>query len=105
MQWEVPRSPLYIKSFLGLVGYYRKFIRDFSKIEVPLTRLTRKGVDFRWGLEQQRAFETLWKRLCDAPVLTLPEGVEDFVVFCDASITGLGEVLMQRGRVIANVSR
>ena len=51
-------------------------------------------VDFRWGPEQQRAFETLRQRLCEAPVLTLPEGVEDFVVFCDASITGLGAVLM-----------
>ena len=104
MQWETPKSPSDIRSFLGLAGYYRRFIRDFSKIVVPLTRLTRKGVDFRWGPEQQRAFETLRQRLCEAPVLTLPEGVEDFVVFCDASITGLGAVLMQRGRVIAYAS-
>ena len=54
-------------------------------------------MDFRWGPEQQRAFETLRQRLCEALVLTLPEGVEDFVMFCDASVTGLGVVLMQRG--------
>ncbi|CAH1438308.1 unnamed protein product [Lactuca virosa] len=74
--------------------YYRRFILDLSKIVVPPTRLTRKGVDFQWGPEQQTAFETLRQRLCEALVLTLPEGVEDFVVFCNASITGLGAVLM-----------
>ena len=94
MQWETPKSPSDIRSFLGLAGYYRRFIRDFSKDVVPLTRLTRKGVDFRWGSEQQRAFETLWQQLCEATVLTLPEGVEDFMVHCDASIRGLGSVLM-----------
>ena len=61
-------------------------------------------MDFRWGPKQQRAFETLWQRLCEAPVLTLSEGVEDFVVFYDASITGLGAVLMQIGRVITYAS-
>ena len=94
MQWEVPKSPSEIRSFLGLAGYYRRFIQDFSKIAVPLTRLTKKSVVFRWGPEQQAAFETLRRRLCEAPILTLPEGVEDFVVYCDASITGMGAVLM-----------
>ena len=60
---------------------------------------------FRWGPEQQAAFETLRQRLCEAPILALPEGVEDFVVYCDASISGLGAVLMQRGHVIAYASR
>ena len=59
MQWEVPKSPSDIRSFLGLAGSYHRFIQDFSMITVPLTRLTRKGMDFRWGPEQQRAFETL----------------------------------------------
>ena len=59
MSWEVPKSPSEIRSFLGLAGYYRRFIRDFSKIVVPLTRLTRKGVVFSWGLEQQASFENL----------------------------------------------
>ena len=89
MSWEVLKSPFEIRSFLGLAGYYRRFIRDFSKIVVPLTRLTRKGVVFSWGPEQQASFETLRQRLCEALVLTLPEGMEDFVVYCDASITGL----------------
>nr|KAJ0193903.1 hypothetical protein LSAT_V11C800436920 [Lactuca sativa] len=102
---EVPRSPSEIRSFLGLAGYYRRFIKDFSKIVVPLTRLTRKGVAFSWGPEQQTSFETLRQRLCEAPVLSLPEGMEDFVVYCDASISGLGAVLMQRGHVIAYASR
>ena len=89
MQWEVPKSPSEIRSFLGLAGYYRRFIQDFSKIAVPLTRLTKKSVVFRWGPEQQATFETLRQRLCEAPILTLPEGVDEFVVYCDASITGL----------------
>ena len=101
----MPRSPSEIRSFLWLAGYYRRFIRDCSKIVVPLTRLTRKGVTFSWGREQQTSFETLRQRLCEAPVLAFPEGMEDFVVYCDASILGLGAVLMQRGHVIAYASR
>ena len=101
----MPRSPSEIMSFLGLAGYYRRFIRDFSKIVVPLTKLTRKGVTFSWGPEQQTSFETLFHRLCEAPVLALPKWMEDFVVYCDASISGLGVVLMQRGHVIAYASR
>ena len=60
---------------------------------------------FRWGPEQQAAFETLRQRLCEAPILALPEGMEDFVVYCDASISSLGAILMQRGHVIAYASR
>ncbi|CAH1431388.1 unnamed protein product [Lactuca virosa] len=105
MQWEVPRSPSEIRSFLGLAGYYRRFIQDFSKIAVPLTRLTKKSVVFRWGPEQQTTFETLKQRLFEVPILTLPEGMDDFVVYCDASITGMGAVLMQRGHVISYASR
>ena len=80
MQWEVPKSPSEIRSFLGLAGYYRRFIQDFCKIAVPLTRLTEKSVVFRWGPEQQAAFKTLRQQLCEAPIMTLPEGVDDFVV-------------------------
>ncbi|KAI3522357.1 hypothetical protein L1887_00076 [Cichorium endivia] len=105
LKWEVPKTPSEIRSFLGLAGYYRRFIQDFSKIAVPLTQLTKKGVAFKWGNNQQRAFETLRQKLCEAPVLTLPEGVEDMVVYCDASLHGLGAVLMQRGKVIAYASR
>ena len=81
MRWEVPKSPTKIRSFLGLAGYYQRFIRDFSKIVVPLTRLTRKGVTFSWGLEQQASFETLRQSLCEALVLALLVGMEDFVVY------------------------
>ncbi|KAJ9553347.1 hypothetical protein OSB04_017392 [Centaurea solstitialis] len=105
MKWEVPKTPTEIRSFLGLPGYYRQFIQDFSKIAVPLTRLTRKNVKFVWGEEQQKAFELLRGKLCKAPVLTLPEGVDDMTVYYDASYHGLGCVLMQRGKVIAYASR
>ncbi|KAJ9557738.1 hypothetical protein OSB04_012352 [Centaurea solstitialis] len=105
MNSEVPKAPTEIRSFLGLAGYYRRFIQDFSKIAVPLTRLTKKSEPYVWGSEQQVAFDTLRQKLCEAPVLTLPEGVEDMTVYCDASRLGLGCVLMQRGRVIAYASR
>ena len=105
MQWEVPRTPTEIRSFLGLAGYYRRFIQDFSKIALPLTLLTKKSAAFSWGDEQQRAFEDLRRRLCEAPILTLPEGMEDMVVYCDASCQGLGAVIMQCGKVIAYASR
>src|ERR687886_644546 len=83
--WEVPKSPTEIKSFLGLAGYYRRFIKDFSKIAGPLTKLTRKDVPYKWDDAQEAAFQKLKQLLCQAPVLTLPEGSEDFVVYCDAS--------------------
>ncbi|KAI3665770.1 hypothetical protein L6452_44401 [Arctium lappa] len=105
MNWESPTSPTEIRSFLGLAGYYRRFIQDFSKIASPLTSLTRKNVKFSWTEAQEQAFRTLQKRLCEAPVLSLPEGSEDFVVYSDASKLGLGCVLMQRGKVIAYASR
>ncbi|KAJ9546328.1 hypothetical protein OSB04_018871 [Centaurea solstitialis] len=105
MNWEIPKAPTEIRSFLGLAGYYRRFIQDFSKIAVPLTRLTKKSEPYVWGSKQQMAFDTLRQKLCEAPVLTLPEGVEDMTVYCYASRLGLGCVLMQRGRVIAYASR
>ncbi|GJW04395.1 reverse transcriptase domain-containing protein [Tanacetum coccineum] len=85
--------------------YYRRFIENFSKIAKPLTVLTQKSKTFDWGEEQENAFQTLKGKLCDAPVLALPDGPEDFMVYCDASGLGLGCVLMQRGKVIAYVSR
>ena len=105
MKWKSPRNPTEIKSFLGLAGYYRRFIKDFSKIAGPLTKLTRKDVVYKWGDEQEKAFQRLKELLCQAPILALPEGTEDFIVYCDASFSGLGCVLMQRERVIAYASR
>ncbi|GKB83639.1 putative reverse transcriptase domain-containing protein [Tanacetum coccineum] len=103
--WEAPRTPSEVRSFLGLAGYYRRFIENFSKIAKSLTILTQKSKTFDWGEEQEKAFQTLKDKLCNAPVLALPDGPEDFVVYCDASGLGLGCVLMQRGKVIAYASR
>ncbi|KAI3715723.1 hypothetical protein L6452_22709 [Arctium lappa] len=105
MNWEPPKSPSEIHSFLGLAGYYRRFIQDFSKIASSLTVLTRKNVKFDWTETQEKAFRILQKKLCETPILSLPEGSEDFVVYSDASKMGLGCVLMQRGKVIAYASR
>ncbi|GJX97465.1 putative reverse transcriptase domain-containing protein [Tanacetum coccineum] len=85
--------------------YYRRFIKEFSKIAKPLTVLTQKSKTFDWGEEQENAFRTLKDKLCNAPVLALPDGPEDFMVYYDASGLGLGCVLMQRGKVIAYASR
>ncbi|KAK9055581.1 hypothetical protein SSX86_026665 [Deinandra increscens subsp. villosa] len=104
-KWERPRNPTEVRSFLGLAGYYRKFIQDFSKIALPMTKLTRKDTKFVWGVEQEEAFQSLKQKLTQAPVLTLPEGTDDLVVYSDASLRGLGCVLMQRGKVIAYASR
>ncbi|KAD3640201.1 hypothetical protein E3N88_29424 [Mikania micrantha] len=103
--WDVPTTPTEIRSFLGLAGYYRRFILNFSKIALPLTKLTQKSVPFVWTQKQEEAFQTLKQRLCNAPILTLPEGNDDFVVYCDASHQGLACVLMQRDKVIAYASR
>ncbi|GJT88734.1 putative reverse transcriptase domain-containing protein [Tanacetum coccineum] len=94
-----------VRSFLGLAGYYHRFIEDFSKIAKPLTVLTQKSKTYDWGEEQENAFQTLEDKLCNTPVLALPDHLEDFVVYCDASGFGLGCVLMQRGKVIAYASR
>ncbi|KAF5808044.1 putative nucleotidyltransferase, Ribonuclease H [Helianthus annuus] len=103
--WDTPTTPTEVRSFLGLAGYYRRFIENFSKIAVPLTALTQKNKPFEWGSKQEETFQTLKQKLCDAPTLTLPEGNDDFVVYCDASKLGLGCVLMQRNKVIAYASR
>ena len=76
MHWEVLKNASEIRSFLGLEGYYRRFIQDFSKISVPLTHLIKKNVSFRGGPDQQLAFETLRQRLCEAPILGLPKGMD-----------------------------
>ncbi|GKE74253.1 putative reverse transcriptase domain-containing protein [Tanacetum coccineum] len=100
-----PTTPSEIRQFLGLTGYYRRFIEGFSKIAKPMTELTQKNQKFDWGEEQEEAFQLLKQKLCAAPILALPEGSDDFVVYCDASIKGLGAVLMQRMKVIAYASR
>ncbi|GJT68207.1 putative reverse transcriptase domain-containing protein [Tanacetum coccineum] len=98
--WTSPKSPTEIRQFLGLAGYYRRFIEGFSKIAKPMTKLTQKKVKFKWGDKQEAAFQLLKQKLCSAPILALPEGSEDFIAYCDASKKGLGAVLMQREKVI-----
>ncbi|KAJ0695640.1 putative nucleotidyltransferase, Ribonuclease H [Helianthus annuus] len=103
--WEAPKTPTEVRQFLGLAGYYRRFIENFSKIAQPLTTLTQKDKKYDWGDKQEEAFQLLKNKVCDAPILSLPEGTEDFVVYRDASRQGLGRVLMQRQKVIAYASR
>ncbi|GJR86682.1 putative reverse transcriptase domain-containing protein [Tanacetum coccineum] len=103
--WTSPKSPTEIRQFLGLAGYYRRFIEGFSKIAKPMTKLTQKKVKFVWGDKQEAAFQLLKQKLCSAPILALPEGSEDFIAYYDASKKGLGAVLMQREKVIAYASR
>nr|GEU62471.1 reverse transcriptase domain-containing protein [Tanacetum cinerariifolium] len=104
-KWSYPTTPTEIRQFLGLAGYYRRFIKDFSKIAKSLTILTQKDKKFVWGEYQEMDFQILKQKLCEALILALPEGKDDFVVYCDASIQGLGAVLMQREKVIAYASR
>nr|KYP67722.1 Retrovirus-related Pol polyprotein from transposon 17.6 [Cajanus cajan] len=105
LQWESPRTVTDIRSFVGLAGYYRRFIEGFSKIVVPLTQLTRKERPFIWTDAFERSFEELNRRLTTSPVLVLPDSGEPFDVYCDASHQGLGCVLMQNRRVVAYASR
>nr|GEW95023.1 hypothetical protein [Tanacetum cinerariifolium] len=85
-----------MNQFLGLAGYYRRFIEGFSLIAKPLTKLTQKNKTYEWGEEEEEAFQLFKDKLCSAPILALPEGSKDFVVYCDASLKGYGSVLMQR---------
>jgi hypothetical protein len=101
MDWKPPKSVHQIRSFLGLAGYYRRFIPNFSRIAKPMTELHKKGVKFVWSEACEKAFHTLRKHLTSAPVLVQLNNSKPSEVFCDASDTGLGCVLMQEGRVIA----
>ncbi|RVW18844.1 Transposon Ty3-I Gag-Pol polyprotein [Vitis vinifera] len=104
-EWQRPTNVFEVRSFLGLAGYYRRFVEDFSRIAAPMTRLTRKGVKFDWNEECENAFQELKRKLTTAPVLTAPISGELFMIYCDASTVGLGCVLMQQGKVVAYASR
>ena len=105
MSCERPKLVFKIRSFLGLARYYRRFIEDFSRIEAPMTRLTRKEVKFEWDDRCEEAFQELKKRLTSAPILIVPDRGQGYIVYCDASRAGLGYMLMQSGRVVAYGSR
>ncbi|GJW82775.1 putative reverse transcriptase domain-containing protein [Tanacetum coccineum] len=103
--WASPMTPTEIHQFLGLAGYYRRFIEGFSKIAKSMTKLTLKGIKFDWGEKEENDFQLIKQKLYSAPILDLPKGSKDFVVYCDSSHKGLGTVLMQREKVIAYASR
>ncbi|GJW26805.1 putative reverse transcriptase domain-containing protein [Tanacetum coccineum] len=96
--WTSPKSPTEIRQFLGLAGYYRRFIEGFSKIAKPMTKLTQKKVKFEWGDKQEAAFQLLKQKLCSAPILALPEGSEDFIAYCDASKEGFVALCLSKDK-------
>lgn len=104
-EWPIPKSVTEVRSFLGLAGYYRKYVENFSKVARPLFELLKKGIKYHWGEKQTAALEELKKRLTTAPVLVMPDGSKPYEVYCDASLEGLGCVLMQEGKVVAYASR
>ncbi|KAL0415856.1 UNVERIFIED_CONTAM: Retrovirus-related Pol polyprotein from transposon [Sesamum latifolium] len=105
LEWEPPKNVSKVRSFLGLAGYYRRFVKDFSVVAKPLTNLLKKNAPFNWNDKCTQSFEELKKRLTSAPVLALPSGDGGYVVYTDASRQGLGCVLMQHGKVIAYALR
>ncbi|KAL8110230.1 hypothetical protein AgCh_026082 [Apium graveolens] len=103
--WPRPSTVTEVRSFLGLAGYYRRFVEGFSTIAMPLTQLTRKSNKFIWTDECETSFQELKKRLVTSPVLTLLSGLGGYVIYSNALKKGLGCVLMQHGNVIAYASR
>jgi hypothetical protein len=105
LNWMPPTTASEIWSFLGLAGYYRRFIKDFSKIAKTMMKLLEKNKAFEWTVECQASFEELRKQLTSAPVLVLPDLTKKFDIYCDASRQGLGCVLMQEGQIVCYASR
>ena len=103
--WRKPTTVTEIRSFLSLVGYYRRFVKKFSKIAVPLIRLTQKNVKFVWAAACEKSFHELKELLTSALVLALPNKIDGFVVYCDVSRIGLSYALMQKNKVITYASR
>ena len=103
--WEAPTSVGEMRSFLGLVGYYRRFIENFSKIAKPMRELLKKDTKFQWTEECEASFQELKKHLVTSPVLILLDQCKDYEVYCDASRRGVVAVLMQQGRVVSYASR
>ncbi|GKC58541.1 putative reverse transcriptase domain-containing protein [Tanacetum coccineum] len=103
------KEELYAKfpkcEFQGLVGYFWRFIEGFSKFAKPMTKLMQKKVSFTWGDKQEVAFQTLKNKLCSTPILALPQGAENFIIYYHTSHKGLGVVLMQTEKVIAYASQ
>ena len=105
VNWEPPKNVTGIRSFLGLAGYYWRFVEGFSRMAMPLTRLLKKEVKFVWTKECQESFDKLKQVLTSTPVLALPKGTGGFEIYSDASYQGLGCVFIQYGWMIAHASR
>ncbi|KAJ8773577.1 hypothetical protein K2173_005823 [Erythroxylum novogranatense] len=105
VNWKPPQNVIEVRSFLGLAGYYCRFVKGFSVIASPLTKLLRKGVKYEWSDRCQRSFDQLKNMLTEAPVLVQPTAGKEYVMYTDASGIGLGCVLMQEGKVVAYASR
>jgi hypothetical protein len=105
LNWMPPTNVSEVQSFLGLAGYYRQFIKDFSKVAKPMTKLLEKNKAFEWTKECQTSFEELKKHLTSTPVLILLDLTKKFNIYCDASRRGLGYVLMQEEQVVCYASR
>lgn len=104
VEWPRPNNVSEIRSFLGLASYYRRFVKSFSSIAKPLTKLTQKGQNFLWSDECESSFQDLKVRLITAPILALAEEGKKFIVYADASCSGLGCVLMQGDNVVSYAS-
>ena len=105
IEWKPPRNVTEVRSFLGLASYYRRFVKGFSMTTGPMTRLPQKNVRFEWSEKCQACFEKLKAFLTEAPVLTQSTYYKEYVIFSDASLNGLGCVLMQEGKMVAYASR
>ena len=105
VNWKPPRNVIEVRSFLGLAGNYRRFVKGFSVIASPLTKLLRKGVKFKWSDKCQNSFEQLKEMLVEAPVLMQPNSGKEYTLYSDASGIGLGYALMQDGKVVVYASR